>query len=219
VKPLDQILNKPTVSDDFFNAPAAADYTSLPPGTYLAMIENTRMHVAKSGRQGFKIKFKIADGPCAGRIVWHDLWFTTAAQPYTLRDLAKLGIKNAADANKPLIDKFKCRIMVVLRTEENGTPRNGVKNFDVLERINPEPDPFAPTPTASVPTVPMATVPMATVPMATVPMASVPSVPMDFVPTPDLFVNELELMMNPAKQNEILHAYMRGDLVPKGSNG
>lgn len=80
-----------------------------------------------------------------GRRLWWDKYFTTAALPYTKRDLAKLGIDSKAKLLAPFpANRFVCKLTVALRKDDDGTERNEIKNLELLRVQEPAVEPFAP---------------------------------------------------------------------------
>lgn len=126
---------------------AAADFKPLPRGEYVCHLTAGTLQNSKSkGTPGYKLEFTVLDGPHTGRKVWHDCWFTPAALPHSKRDLAKLGVTALAQLNRPLPPGMRCKVQVILRTDDDNIERNRVQAFDVLGIDKPEADPFAPPP-------------------------------------------------------------------------
>jgi hypothetical protein len=86
------------------------------------------------------------DGEFAKRKVWHDCWLTEAALPQSKRDLGKLGVTSLDQLNQPLPRGIRCKVRVVLRTDDSGTQFNRVRSFEVVGIDPPEANPFAPQP-------------------------------------------------------------------------
>jgi hypothetical protein len=115
-------------------APVAGDFQPLPAGTYICRAESGERFCAKSGTPGYKITFSISDGEHAGRRVWLDSWLSTAALPYTKRDLAKFNITEPGQLDEPFPRGFRCEVSVILRTEDDGRAFNKVRSFSVIAR-------------------------------------------------------------------------------------
>ena len=131
---------------DLWNNTAAADDNSgpIPPGEYRCRVVAGELAESRSGTPSYKLTFQVAEGEHAGRRVWHDLWLTPAAMPTTKRDLAKLGIVEPAQLDRPLPSGFVAKVKVILHRGDNGNEFNRVKHFEVVAVEKPEPDPFAP---------------------------------------------------------------------------
>src|SRR5258708_7534081 len=107
-----------SVADDFFSGTVAPEIGAVPSATYTVAIEDGKLTASKTGTPGFQIQYRIIEGEHTGRKVWQTLWLTPAAQPYTLRDLQKFGIKSKADLEKGLPEGWTARIRVVLRLND-----------------------------------------------------------------------------------------------------
>jgi hypothetical protein len=122
------------IAEAWATAPVAAEFEPLPAGTYVCRAESGERFCAKSGTPGYKITFSILDGEHAGRRVWLDSWLSTAALPYTKRDLAKFNITEPGQLDEPFPRGFRCKVAVVLRTEDDGRAFNKVRSFEVIGR-------------------------------------------------------------------------------------
>jgi hypothetical protein len=87
---------------------------------------------------------RVLDGDHAGRRFWHEIWLTEAALAMAKRDLAKLGVESIEQLDLPLPLGIRCRVKLVLRTDDDGNEFNRVKLFEVTGIEPPEADPFAP---------------------------------------------------------------------------
>jgi hypothetical protein len=130
-------------------AKPADELTPLPKGEYVAALESTESFQAKTGTAGFKLTFRVVEGPCAGRKCWYDVWLTEAAASMTLRDLSKLGINHVEQLDQPTPQGIVCTVKVVVRKNDDGGEFTKVKSFDVLRIEPPTSDPFAPANTDS----------------------------------------------------------------------
>jgi hypothetical protein len=63
------------------------------------------------------------------------------------RDLTKLGINRPEQMEQPVPQWLRCRVVVVIHTDDSGTERNRVKDVEVIGKDTPEADPFAPADT------------------------------------------------------------------------
>ena len=122
------------IAEAWATAPVAAEFEPLPAGSYVCRAESGERFCAKSGTPGYKVAFVILVGDHAGRRVWGDFWLSTAALPYTKRDLAKFNITEPGQLDEPFPRGFRCKVAVVLRTEDDGRAFNKVKGFEVIGR-------------------------------------------------------------------------------------
>jgi hypothetical protein len=123
---------------------AAADFTPLPSGEYVAHVIAGDLFTSKGNTPGFKITFQVIEGEHANRRFWHDVWLTPAALPMAKRDLGKLGISDLDQLNQPMPRGIRCKVKLALRREDGGTEHNRVVRFAVLGFDPPTADPFAP---------------------------------------------------------------------------
>lgn len=124
---------------------AAGELAPLPPGDYTAHIIAGTLETGKTrGTPGYKLSFRVAEGPHAGRQFWHDLWLTEAALPMTKRDLAKLGVTSLDQLDHPLPRGIRCACKLVLRKGDDGAEFNKLRTFTVVGIDRPEADAFAP---------------------------------------------------------------------------
>jgi hypothetical protein len=136
--------------DDIFdawnNAEAASEFAPLPAGNYIAdVIAGTLEKSRTNGTPGYRLTFSVVEpSDLAGRRFWHDCWLTVAAMPQSKRDLQKVGLTELRQLENPLPARFRCGVKLALRKEDDGTERNRVRHFEVIEVLLPELDPFAP---------------------------------------------------------------------------
>lgn len=124
----------------------------LPRGRYVADITHGEAIESRSkGTPGYRLTFEIVEGEFKGRRLWHECWFTPKSLPRSRRDLKKLGVPvdESMDAMLAALDDglpavFRCDVKVVLRKDDDGTERNQIRRFDVVEVIERKPDDFAP---------------------------------------------------------------------------
>jgi hypothetical protein len=150
-KPLTGILpggggnNNDDIFDRFDTTEAADDFGPLPKGVYVTLAVGGKLDKASTGTDCYKVEFRVIEGQYLGRRLWWDKYFTTAALPYTKRDLAKLGIDSKAKIYQPFpANRMVCKLTVVLRRGDDGTERNEIKNLEVIRVQEPPADPFAP---------------------------------------------------------------------------
>jgi len=139
-------------NDVWNNTTAAGDFGPVPRGEYICHVTQGELESSRTkGTPGYKIEFKVIEGEHKGRKLWHDCWLTEAAMPQSKRDLGKLGISSLAQMEQPLPRWFRCKVVVVLRKDDDGIERNRVRSFEVIGIDKPEADPFAPLGDASEP--------------------------------------------------------------------
>jgi hypothetical protein len=130
---------------------ASEGFTPLPPGTYRCLIASGEMfnHDSK-GTPGFKVIFEVISGPYASRKIWHDIWLTEKALGIAKAELAKLGIVQPDQLERPLPVGLIADVKIVKRTDDGGEEWNRVKRFDLVSPEVPPAD-FAPTSAAREP--------------------------------------------------------------------
>jgi hypothetical protein len=135
-KSLVDVLNgsaKADLARQFAEAEAAGDMLPLPRGVYRCRVTEGELVASKSGTPGYTLTFTVDDGEHKGRRLWHTAWLTPAALPMTKRDLAKLGVKSLDQLDRPLPQGIVCEVTVALRVDDDGTERNRVVSFSVVE--------------------------------------------------------------------------------------
>ena len=140
-----------SIRDLWRNTEAAGELDVLPAGEYVAHIVSGDLQASRTNSTpGYKLTFKICEGPHTGRQFWHDCWLTPAALPQTKRDLQKLGVTDLDQLERPLPRGIRCRCKLALRQDDDGNTYNRVRTFSVVGIDAPEADAFAP---ANEPTV------------------------------------------------------------------
>jgi hypothetical protein len=125
---------------------AAVEFEALPTGEYVAhIIAGECINGRTNNTPGYRLTFRVLEGPYNGRQLWHDIWLTAAALPMAKRDLAKVGVNALEELDRPLPARIRCRVMLALWRDDNGAQFNRVRRFDVICIDTPEQDPFAPT--------------------------------------------------------------------------
>src|SRR5262249_48283863 len=84
----------------------------------------------------------VARGDHEGRRLWHDLWLTSAAMGMSKRDLAKFGIEELDQLDKPIPPGILILARVVVRQNDQGKEYNHISHFE-YHGVDPG-DPFAP---------------------------------------------------------------------------
>ena len=126
---------------------AAGDFGAVPRGEYACHVTRGELESSRTNRTpGYKIEFTIIEGEFKGRRLWHDSWLTPAALAQSKRDLGKLGIVTPEQMEQPLPRGLRCRVVVVLRKDDDGIERNRVRSFEVVGIDEPVVDEFAPKP-------------------------------------------------------------------------
>ncbi len=129
---------------------AAGEHEPLPAGEYTCHLTSLDLFNARTNETpGVRMVFKVIEGDCTDRRVWLDCWLTPAALPMTKRDLAKVGISDLSQLEKPLPKGIRCQVKVALRTTDEGDSFNRVRGFTVVGVDEPERDAFAPQDTES----------------------------------------------------------------------
>lgn len=119
----------------FNEAEAAGDLRPLPAGTYRCLVSDGTLDTAKSGTPGYSLTFTVREGEHKGRKFWLTCWLTPAAMPMSKRDLGKLGITNLDMLETRLPQGIVADVRVVEHVDDDGTARNRVKGFEVVEII------------------------------------------------------------------------------------
>jgi uncharacterized protein DUF669 len=123
---------------------ASAGFAPLPAGTYRCLVASGELFISRTNATpGYKITFDVIAGPFSGRKVWHDLWLTSKALGMAKGDLERLGITRTEQLEQPLPAGLVADVVVIQRTEDDGTTFNRVKSFKVIDR-DVSPDDFAP---------------------------------------------------------------------------
>jgi hypothetical protein len=133
------------------SARPADDLKPIPAGEYQCRIIDGALFNAKSGTAGYKLTLEVAEGDCAGRRLWHDVWLSEAAVSLAKRDLGKLGVTSLEQLEQPLPEGIVIDAKVALRRGDDGTEFNRITRFDVVGIEPAEPEPFAPAPSSNGP--------------------------------------------------------------------
>jgi hypothetical protein len=137
--------DRESLSAAWASTEAAEDFAPLPPGEYIARIVSGELFTSKTkGTAGYKLTFRVIEGPHQNRQFWHDIWLTAAALPMAKRDLGKLGVTRLEQLEKPLPPGIRCKVKLALRRDDDGAEYNRVRTFGVIGIDAPAADPFAP---------------------------------------------------------------------------
>lgn len=122
------------LAEAWATAETAPDFEPIPSGQYLCHLKSGELITASSGKRtpGYKLCFRILDGEHAGRLVWHTLWLSAAALPYSKKSLAMLNITSPEQLEVPLPHTFRCQVTVVVQQEDNGLSYSRVRRFTVI---------------------------------------------------------------------------------------
>ena len=131
---------------EIWNSTTAADeFGPVPQGVYVCHITRGTLGESRQKKTpAYKLEFTVIEGSHIGRRLWLDLWLTPLALPASKRDLAKIGITEPDQMTQSLPRGIRCRVTVVVRTGDDGIPRNRVTSFDFVALDALEEDPFAP---------------------------------------------------------------------------
>jgi hypothetical protein len=129
----------------FREAEEAAEFVVLPPGEYLADAVQGTFDTTRKGVPELKITFQIAKGDFVGQRFWLHLYLSEKALPITKRDLRKFEITDLAQIRDRWPATWRCRVKLTVQTSDAGNESNRAQLLEVLERLDPGPEPFAPT--------------------------------------------------------------------------
>lgn len=135
-KSLVDVLNgsaRADLSRQFAETEVADDMRPLPRGTYRCRVTDGELVTSKAGTPGYCLSFTVEDGEHRGRRLWHTAWLTPAALPMSKRDLLKVGVTSLDMLDRPLPQGIVCTVAVAVRVDDDGTERNRVVSFSVVE--------------------------------------------------------------------------------------
>lgn len=111
-------------------ATAAAEFAPLPPGEYTFRVLAGELFTSRGGTPGYKLTLEVSEGDYEGRRSWADFWLTPAALPMTKRDLAKIGVTDLAQLERPLPPGILIRGKLALRRDDDGNEANRLTRFE-----------------------------------------------------------------------------------------
>jgi hypothetical protein len=126
---------------------AAEERGPLPPGEYTFRVLSGELFNSKQrSTPGYKLTLEVTKGEFEGRRVWHDFWLTAAALPMTKRDLAKIGMTNLDQLERPLPGGILVRGKLTLRRNDDGNETNRLAWFECAgvepgDAFEPQDDP------------------------------------------------------------------------------
>lgn len=109
------------------------DETPLPEGVYTFRIREGKLATSKKGTPSYKVTLEVTEGDHEGHFVWHDFWLTEKAMKRSRRDLAKIGINQVEDLEKPLPMGILIQGKVTTERLDDGTEHNRLGRFKFLE--------------------------------------------------------------------------------------
>ena len=137
-----------------FDAVAPApEMQPIPGGVYIAVVVHGELVQTRSGNDGYRIKFKIIEGPHAGRFAFRTWSFSERALAYAKRDLAQFGLIRSAQLLEPFPKpgrEYRVRLWIALQRGDDGREFNDIKKIDVI-RIDESPVAATTPPTAGLP--------------------------------------------------------------------
>jgi hypothetical protein len=121
--------------DAFDSTPPAPEMEPLPPGVYIAVVVHGELVQTRSGSDGYRVKFRIIEGPYAGRLAFRTWSFSERALPYARRDLGQFGLTTSAQllASFPEVGReYRVKLWVALQRGDNGHQYNDVKRVQLI---------------------------------------------------------------------------------------
>jgi hypothetical protein len=111
---------------------AAEERGPLPPAEYTFRVVSGELFASKRGTPGYKLCLEVTEGEYQDRRCWHDFWLTPAALPMTKRDLAKLGVTDLEQLERPLPAGILIRGRLVTRRDDDGNVCNRLVRFECI---------------------------------------------------------------------------------------
>ena len=99
----------------------------MPPGEYVARWVGCGLDESRKGTPFYGVRFEIVDGPHAGRRLVHRWFLSSAALPYSRRDLAALGLTTFAQLQNGAVPSGLATLRVALRRDDAGMVHNEIK--------------------------------------------------------------------------------------------
>jgi hypothetical protein len=131
--------------DAFDTTEAAAAWTPVPPGLYVARIVSGGLTRTKKGDDAYRMAFEITEGEQRGRRISRTWTFTTKALTYAKRDLAAFGLTTMQQLLEPFPPAGRevyVRLVVALQRMDDGSESNDVKRIDVVRTADAPTKPF-----------------------------------------------------------------------------
>jgi hypothetical protein len=129
---LQQNSDREKLSNLWATTAAAAEFAPLPKGEYTFRVLAGELFTSKRDTPGYKLTLEVTEGDFEGRRVWCDLWLTPAALPMTKRDLAKIGVTDLDQLERPLPQGILIRGKLALRADDNGNESNRLVRFECV---------------------------------------------------------------------------------------
>jgi hypothetical protein len=135
--------------DAFDSTPPAPEMELLPPNVYDAVVIHGELVRTRSNNDGYRIRFRIVEGPYVGRIAFRTWSFSERALPYARRDLGQFGLTTSAQLLAPFPEVgrvYRVKLWVAVQCSDDGRTFNDVKKVQLVS-VGPTTAPPAP-PTA-----------------------------------------------------------------------
>jgi hypothetical protein len=119
----------------FGTVATAPEFTPVPPGVYTGHVERGEYTTTKAGAEAYRMRFRIAEGPQAGKTVVRTWTFSLKALPYTQLALAPFGLTTSEHLLAPFPEAgrtYRVRLVVALQRGDDGIERNDIKRIEVL---------------------------------------------------------------------------------------
>jgi hypothetical protein len=127
------------LAKQFNEADVASDAVAIPAGRYRCLAVSGELNKSRSGTPGYRVTFVVDDGEHRGVRLRLDCWLTPAALPMAKRDLLKFGVTRL---DAPFPQGYVADVVVVKYSDDDGTERNKVRSFAIVERLDdPSVDP------------------------------------------------------------------------------
>jgi hypothetical protein len=105
------------------------------------LVAGGHLDTAKTGTACYKVVFEVVEGEHTGRKIFHDVWLTSKALRMSGHELAKLGFRSIKELDqRPLPTGLLADVEVVVNADDDGTERNRVRRFEVIEADVPAAD-------------------------------------------------------------------------------
>jgi hypothetical protein len=135
-----------SLAERFRAAQEATDFVVLPAGEYVVNAVNGKFDTTRNNTPEFKITLEVTEPEeFAGQRLFLDLYLSEKAIGMAKRDLKKFNVVDLDQIRNGWPATWRCRVKVVVQTSDQGNQRNKVQLLEVLERLDPAPEPFAPT--------------------------------------------------------------------------
>jgi hypothetical protein len=120
---------------NFDTAEPAPEYSPVPPGVYIARVRKGEYTTTQKGKEAYRMRFEVIEGPHTGKSVFRTWTFGTKALPYTKRDLTLFGLTSFEKLLSPFPEPGRdhiVRLVVALQRKDDGREFNEVKKIDII---------------------------------------------------------------------------------------